>query len=131
MGFPGGSVVKSLPANVGDAGLIGKIPWRSKWQPTPVFWPGKSQEGDQRDRTEETRGLQFMGLQSQARLSNWEIGPQNSVDIPKWDASFAQIWGQYFLHFVIFIQIIEVLVKCNFYFSWWENTWVSAFLTIF
>ena len=21
---------------------VGKIPWRSEWQPTPVFWPGKS-----------------------------------------------------------------------------------------
>ena len=21
---------------------VGKIPWRRKWQPTPVFWPGKS-----------------------------------------------------------------------------------------
>ena len=19
---------------------VGKIPWRRKWQPTPVFWPG-------------------------------------------------------------------------------------------
>ena len=21
---------------------VGKIPWRKEWQPTPVFWPGKS-----------------------------------------------------------------------------------------
>ena len=21
---------------------VGKIPWKNKWQPTPVFWPGKS-----------------------------------------------------------------------------------------
>ena len=44
MGFPGGSAVKNLPANAGDAALIpgsGKIPWRKKWQPTPVFLPGK------------------------------------------------------------------------------------------
>ena len=37
--------IKSLPANIGDMGLIpglGKIPWRRKWQPTPVFLPGKS-----------------------------------------------------------------------------------------
>ena len=40
-----GSVVKDLPANAGDTGLIsesGKIPWRRKWQTTPVFLPGKS-----------------------------------------------------------------------------------------
>ena len=38
MGFPGGSVVKNPPANAGDAGWI---PWRRKWQPPPVFLPGK------------------------------------------------------------------------------------------
>ena len=45
--FPGGSVVKNLPASVGDTGdsdsiWVGKIPWRRKWQPTPVFLPGES-----------------------------------------------------------------------------------------
>ena len=39
-------VVKNLCANVGDARDMGsipekKIPWRRKWQPTPVFQPGK------------------------------------------------------------------------------------------
>ena len=40
-------MVKNPPANVGDRDLIpevGKIPWRRKWQPTPVFVPGKSHE---------------------------------------------------------------------------------------
>ena len=40
--FPGISVVKNPSANAGDASSIRKIPWRSKWQPTPVFLPGKS-----------------------------------------------------------------------------------------
>ena len=41
-------VVKNPPANAGDVrdtGLIpgwGRFPWRRKWQPTPVFMPGKS-----------------------------------------------------------------------------------------
>ena len=42
--MPGNSVIKNLPVNVGDLGLIpgsGKIPWRRKWQPTPVFLPGE------------------------------------------------------------------------------------------
>jgi len=48
LGFPGGAVVKNLPADaedIRDAGFIpgwGKIPWRRKWQPTPVFLPGES-----------------------------------------------------------------------------------------
>ena len=36
-GFPGGSVVKNLPANAGDSGSIsgsGRSPGK-KWQPTP------------------------------------------------------------------------------------------------
>ena len=40
-------VVKNLPANAGDVRCrydpwVEKIPWRSTWQPTPVFLPGKS-----------------------------------------------------------------------------------------
>ena len=43
-GFPGGSVVKNPPANAGDGGWswVGKILWRRKWQPTPVFLSGES-----------------------------------------------------------------------------------------
>ena len=40
-------MVKSLPANAGDAGDSGLIPWLGRslqkaWPPTPVFLPGKS-----------------------------------------------------------------------------------------
>ena len=41
----GGSDGKESLCNVGDLGLIpglGRIAWRRKWQPTPVFWPGES-----------------------------------------------------------------------------------------
>ena len=43
LGFPGGSVVKNLPANAGDRfdSWVRKIPWRRKWQPTPVLLPGE------------------------------------------------------------------------------------------
>ena len=45
LGFPGGSVVKNPPASVGRLDpWAGKIPWRRKWQPTPVFLPGKSHD---------------------------------------------------------------------------------------
>ena len=42
--FPGGSVVKDLPANNRRHGFdpwVRKILWRREWQPTPVFLPGK------------------------------------------------------------------------------------------
>ena len=39
---PVAQLVKNLPANAGDVGLIsGKIPWRRKWHPTPAYLPGK------------------------------------------------------------------------------------------
>ena len=44
MGFPGGSDGKESVRNEGDPGSIpeaGKIPWRKKWQSTPVFLPGE------------------------------------------------------------------------------------------
>ena len=44
-GFPGGSVVKNLPANAGDTDSIpgsGRFLGRRQWQPTPVFFPIES-----------------------------------------------------------------------------------------
>ena len=47
MDFPGSTVVKTLPASVGDARDVGsilesgKIFWSRKWQPSLVFLPGK------------------------------------------------------------------------------------------
>ena len=50
-GFPGGSPRwlggKESACKAGDSSLIpglGRCPWRRKWQPTPVFLPGKSHE---------------------------------------------------------------------------------------
>ena len=55
-------VVKNLPANAGDMRqgfnpCFRKIPWRRKWQSTPVFLPGKSPW------SEEPGRLQSIGLQ--------------------------------------------------------------------
>ena len=44
LGFPGGAVVKNLPANAEDMGSIpglGRFPWSRKWQPTLVLLSGK------------------------------------------------------------------------------------------
>ena len=43
-GFPSGSEGKESACNAEDPGSIpgsGRSPWRRKWQPTPVFLPGK------------------------------------------------------------------------------------------
>ena len=45
-GFPGGAVVNNSPANRTERwedSILGwgRSPWRRKWQPTPIFLPGK------------------------------------------------------------------------------------------
>ena len=47
LGFLGGSAGKESACNARDPGSIpgsGRIPWRRKWQPTPVSLPGESHE---------------------------------------------------------------------------------------
>ena len=42
--IPYSSVVKRICLQCRKPGFnlwVGKIPWRRKWQPTPVFWPGE------------------------------------------------------------------------------------------
>ena len=70
--FPGGSVIKNLPANseaTGDVGWIpglGRTPEGGKWQPTPVFLPGKSHEQGS------LVGYTVHGVtKTQTQLSNW------------------------------------------------------------
>ena len=64
VGFPGGSVIKILPAISGFDPWIRKSPWRRKWEPTPVFLPGEYHG------QEKPGGLQSMGSQSRTRLSH-------------------------------------------------------------
>ena len=45
LGFHGGSVIKTLCLQFRRPGFdpwVRKIPWRRKWQPSPVFLPGES-----------------------------------------------------------------------------------------
>ena len=48
----------------GIKGWVGKIPWRRKWQPTPVFLPGK-----------------FHGWKSLVGYSPWGL---KELDMPEW-----------------------------------------------
>ena len=58
--FPGGAVVKESTCQCRRHGFdpwVGKIIWRRKWQPTPVFLPGESH------RWKEPGGLQSIRSQ--------------------------------------------------------------------
>ena len=69
-------MVKNSPANAGDMGLITyvrKIPRSRKWQPTPVFLPGKS--NGQRNQVDYSPELQRVGhdLDNNKHIrSRWE-----------------------------------------------------------
>ena len=91
--FPGSSTVKNPPAMQETCRRcrfdpwIGKIPWRRKWQPTPVFLPEKF-HGLQPDKllwevpwTEEPGGLQCMGLQRAEH--DWVTQQQQWTSYPK------------------------------------------------
>ena len=62
-------MVKNLPVNAGDARDLGsihrKIPWRMKWQPTPVLFSGECHG----QRSLADKGSGDKGLKSQTWLS--------------------------------------------------------------
>ena len=65
MGFPGGSVIKNLPANAQDVGSVpglGRSP--GERHGNPLQYPCLE------NYTEKSGGLKSMGLQSQTRLSD-------------------------------------------------------------
>ena len=68
MVFSGGIVVKNPPDNAGDTRLgfnswVGKILWKRKWQPTPVFLPEK-----------------FRGQRSLVGYSPWDREESNTTE---------------------------------------------------
>ena len=86
---------KESICNSGDAGRlgfdpwVGNIPWRRKWQPTPVFLPGK-----------------YHGQRSLAGYSPW--GVTKTQTWQKWLNTLLNgklLEGKWF-HFLIFIQVI-------------------------
>ena len=86
-GFPGGSVVKQSARQCrrcrrpGFDPWAGKIPWRRKWPPTPVFSPGESHG-------QEPGGLQSMG--SQRVRHNWATKHSMASWVP---AEYAEYGG--------------------------------------
>ena len=78
-------VVKNLPAGAGDArGLdpwVGKMPWRRKWQLTPVFWLGEF-HGQRSLAGCSPWGCKELDLTEHACLLSWTIvhhGSQSTV----------------------------------------------------
>ena len=80
-------MVKNLPA-IWETRInlwVGKIPWRRKWQPTPVFLPGKS-HGQKNLADYSLRGHQRVGhdlvtkQQQAVQMSLWK-SPASKVNV--------------------------------------------------
>ena len=72
MGFPGGAVVKKSSCQCRRSKRrrfdpwVRKIPWRRKWQPTPVFLPRK-----------------FHGQRSLVGYSPWSCKESDTIEVTK------------------------------------------------
>ena len=80
-GFPGGTVVKNLPANP----WVRKIPWSRKWQPTSVFMPGK-----------------FHGQRSLVDYSSWSCKELDTTE----QLSTHNKNNSYVLYYEVFVGIV-------------------------
>ena len=127
MGFPGGAVVKNLPANAGVVRCrfdpwVGKTPWSRKWQRPPVFLPGESHgqrsltgyspEGHRElDSTGETLHALFHqanraweeiepGHSSQAQAQKSTALPQSSQDLPALKTNRKRFFSNALTHIV-------------------------------
>ena len=92
-GFPGGASGKEpvcqgrRPKRLRFNPWVGKIPWRRKWQPTPVFLPGESHGQSS------LVGYTVHGVaKSQTRLNRLSTGQSNRDRLP--NGRWGIIWGR-------------------------------------
>ena len=127
--FPSGLDGKASAYNVGDLSSIpGKIPWRKKWHPTPVFLPGKSHG---------QRGLVDYSprvTKSRTRLSDFtlcKVCVFYVSFVSKYENWISCIWNS------IRYKYFNVKQQCQLTLTWKFLTWIigafssSNFLKIF
>ena len=111
LGFPGGSDGKDCPQcrRPGFDPWVGKIPWRSEWEPTPVFLSGESLW------TEDPGGLQSMGLQRVRH--NWATKLISSVSVCwnlHWERSWREEdWAEHLSLPYVSFHFISLLSGCH------------------
>ena len=82
----GSSDVKESSCNTEDPDLIlvGNIPWRRKWQPTPIFFPGDSH----RQRRLQSSGYRLQSMGSQ-RVRHDRVTHTHTLLIHPWKSEFS------------------------------------------
>ena len=102
LGFPGGPVVKHLPATqeLQEAwvqSLGGEDPWEKAWQPTPVILPGKSMERGAwwaivyRVAKSQTR-LKELSMHTPTRVGSWFTDQGSNPRPPPTNPAFFGRW---------------------------------------
>ena len=92
-------LVKESARHAGDLGSIpgwGRSPWRRKWQPTPVSWPGEfhgipwgRQESDTNERLSTA---QHHPAQKLTEIIPEDAQTRSKVPFPKWPLSLLHPW---------------------------------------
>ena len=131
LGFSGGAMVKNPPANAGDRfnPWVRKIPWSRKWQPVPVFFPGKS-HGPRSLEGYSPWGCKDWGTETDThRHTHTQTHKlfQNSLQVPycatRWQVrqwrSSKQDWHTRLLG-IIYLVVINILGRSILLRGWWK-----------
>ena len=95
-------LVKESARHAGDLGSIpgwGRSPWRRKWQPTPVSWPGEFHGipwgRQESDTTERLSTAQHHPAQKLTEIIPEDAQTRSKVPFPKWPLSPPSLvsWG--------------------------------------
>ena len=103
MGFPGGPLVENPPTNAGDLGSIpgsGSSPGEGKWQPTPVFLPGKSHG---------QRSLPGYSPWGCKRVGHNLVTKPSPSPYPYYSESQATCWGKLYQNWEFSIEVLQSL----------------------
>ena len=139
MGFPGGALVKNRQ---GFSPWVRKVPWRRKWQPTPVFMPGKfhgqrntvgyhPQHRKELDTTEHTHAHTHTHTQSQNKPNCYLFSSEKFLisikilSLSSFYFIFLKIYKIYiFIHTQMQIQLIQREEKRRFLL---DTCWIILF----
>ena len=111
-GFPGRSVMKTLPANEGATGSLGLIPGSGsrEWLPAPVFLPGKSHGqrslGGYSPRGHKELDMTYWLNSSRASMNMKSVRKQRLIE-KKWNGHFWRCWS---VGFRLNIQLHDLIL---------------------
>ena len=115
---------KEYTCNAGDNPWARKIPWRTKWQPTPVFLPGKSHSVHRVARSQTWLKRLSMPVTSipppasqSSWASSWETSPRSPDGKVQWQGlwkSFECLFRGAFAYWLVWRVTVFLLACASF-----------------